>query len=170
MVAVPESALASFRPMRDQDLPAVMETERAAYLHPWTEGIFRDCLRAGYNCWVVEQGGHLIGHGVMSVAVGETHILNICIHPDVQGRGLGRRFMEHLLMLARGYGARMALLEVRPSNTAAVALYESMDFSEVGRRRNYYPGHGAGQGDSEDALVMALGLEDGEDFDAGMPD
>ncbi|MDX1443815.1 MAG: ribosomal protein S18-alanine N-acetyltransferase [Gammaproteobacteria bacterium] len=162
MSAVPETALARFRPMRDTDLPAVMQTETAAYPHPWTEGIFRDCLRAGYNCWVIEQGDRLVGHAVMSVAVGECHILNICVHPDLQGHGLGRRLMEHLLRLARGYGAKMALLEVRPSNMAAVAMYESMDFSEVGRRRNYYPDGPGHNGDREDALVMALGLEGDE--------
>lgn len=175
MSAVPETALAIFRPMRDADLPQVMLTERLAYSHPWTEGIFRDCLRAGYNCWVIERSGELIGHGVMSVAVGESHVLNICVHPDLQGQGLGRRFLTHLLKLAKGYGAKMALLEVRPSNAAAIALYESMDFAEVGRRRNYYPvgGKGTGGGDQdpsaghdrrqamkEDALVMALGLDD----------
>ena len=164
MSAVPESVALIFRPMNDADLPAVMRNETAAYLHPWTEGIFRDCLRAGYNCWVVEQGDRLLAHGVMSVAVGESHILNICVHPDMQGQGLGRRLLQHLLKLARGYGARMALLEVRPSNTAAVALYESMDFSEVGRRRNYYPGRPGSHdyGEREDALVMALGLESEE--------
>ncbi|HLU61849.1 MAG TPA: ribosomal protein S18-alanine N-acetyltransferase [Gammaproteobacteria bacterium] len=160
MSAVPDARL-RFRPMNDADVPAVMANERAAYTHPWSEGIFRDCLHSGYSCWVVETDSGVVGHGVMSVAVGETHILNICIAPSRQGRGYGRALLRHLLDLSREYGALMAFLEVRPSNTAAVRLYESIGFSEVGRRRNYYP---AGTG-REDAIVMALGLDDGEPVD-----
>lgn len=144
--------------MSEADLEAVMQNERASYSHPWSEGIFRDCMHSGYNCWVAETQASVVGHGVMSVAVGETHILNICIGPQWQGRGYGRALLRHLLELSREYGALMAFLEVRPSNAAAVRLYESLGFSEVGRRRNYYP---AGTG-REDAIVMALGLDDGE--------
>lgn len=154
---------ARFRPMREEDLDTVLENERRAYTHPWTPGIFQDCLHAGYNCWVVETEGRIVGHGFMSVAVGETHILNICIAPEWQGRGLGRRFLRHLLGLSREYGALMAFLEVRPSNLAAIRLYESMGFSEVGRRHDYYPSQTASMrahGGREDAIVMALGLED----------
>ena len=79
------------RPMEEGDLAAVLAVERAGYPYPWTEGNFRDCLRAGYCCWVLEHGGAIIGHGVLSVAVGEAHVLNVCVHPDWQGKGLGRR-------------------------------------------------------------------------------
>lgn len=151
-----------FRPMREEDLDTVMHNETRAYTAPWTSGIFRDCLRVGYNCWVLEINGEIRGHGVMSVAVGETHLLNICIDPDLHGQGLGRMLVRHLLDLSVEYGARMALLEVRPSNVAAIALYETLGFSEVGQRRNYYPGPPAGSaqvsGAREDAIVMALGL------------
>lgn len=156
-----------FRPMREEDLDAVMHNETRAYTSPWTLGIFRDCLRVGYNCWLLEIDGDIRGHGVMSVAVGETHILNICVDPDLQGRGLGRMLLQHLLDLSVEYGARVALLEVRPSNVAAIALYESMGFSEVGQRKNYYPNgssSGSGSGEREDAIVMALGLSAPDDI------
>src|SRR5712691_8641675 len=86
--AVTGSRLFQLRPMREQDLRAVMLVERAAYEFPWTGGIFRDCLRVGYDCRIIEIPQDIIGHGVMSVAAGECHLLNICVHPRYQRRGL----------------------------------------------------------------------------------
>jgi ribosomal-protein-alanine N-acetyltransferase len=142
------------RPMEETDIGAVLAVERAGYPHPWTEGNFRDCLRAGYCCWVLEQDGAIIGHGVLSVAVGEAHVLNVCVHPDRQGRGLGRRILERLLRLAREHEADTAFLEVRASNTVAQRLYESAGFNEIGLRRGYYPAHKG----REDAVVYARDL------------
>jgi ribosomal-protein-alanine N-acetyltransferase len=151
VIKEPEIAL---RPMGEKDIPAVLAVETAAYPHPWTEGIFRDCLRVGYCCWVAERAGAVVGHGVMSVAVGECHVLNVCIHPDWQGRQLGRRMLRWLLAIARGHRAETAFLEVRVSNHPAIALYESEGFCEVAVRRGYYP---ADKG-REDAVIMARSL------------
>jgi ribosomal-protein-alanine N-acetyltransferase len=140
--------------MRDRDVPAVMAVETAAYPFPWTEGIFRDCLRVGYCCWVALQAQEIVGYGVMSVAAGECHILNLCVHPDLRGRGLGRRMLRRLIAIGRAHNADTAFLEVRTSNRAAISLYDSEDFCEVGLRRDYYP---AAQG-REDAVVMARAL------------
>ncbi|MEE8119170.1 MAG: ribosomal protein S18-alanine N-acetyltransferase [Gammaproteobacteria bacterium] len=143
-----------FRPMQEADLAVVLEIERAAYSFPWTKGIFLDCLRVGYNCWVVSIGDMVCGYGIMSLVAGESHILNICIKPEIQGRGIGRELLLHLLDLSKEYGACIALLEVRPSNGVAVRMYETMGFSEVGRRKAYYPGDAS----REDALIFALDL------------
>jgi ribosomal-protein-alanine N-acetyltransferase len=142
------------RPMAWMDLDAVLKVEEASYEFPWTLGIFRDCLRVGYICRVYEGPGGVIGHGVMSIAAGECHLLNICVHPDYQRRGLGRGMVEHLLEVAHGKGARVALLEVRMSNQAAYRLYTQLGFDEVGVRRHYYP---ARKG-REDALILARDL------------
>jgi len=146
----------ALRPMREDDLDAVMAIERCAYPFPWTHGIFRDCLRAGYPSWVLHSAGTLVGYGVISVAAGEAHVLNVCIDPHWQGRGLGRRLLRALVKLARGHGAQRMYLEVRPSNPGAVALYHHEGFNEIGRRPRYYP---AAQG-REDAIVMAIELLD----------
>jgi ribosomal-protein-alanine N-acetyltransferase len=140
--------------MHESDLEAVAAVEREAYQFPWSKGIFRDCLRVGYCCWVCTRDGRVIGYGVMSVAVGESHILNVCVHPDAQGQGVGRGLMDRLLSLARGHNVDTAYLEVRPSNRRALALYRSLGFSQVGVRRAYYP---AGSG-REDALILAIAL------------
>jgi len=144
------------RPMREGDVDAVMVIERRAYPFPWTHGIFRDCLRADYPAWLLHEGGHILGYGVLSVAADEAHVLNLCIDPDEHGRGLGRRLLRALLRLAQGQGARRVFLEVRPSNPHAIALYEDEGFNEIGRRPRYYPAH-VGR---EDAIVMAKELLD----------
>ena len=159
MVAVIKEAFPCMRPMRMQDLEQVARIEGLAYEFPWTLGIFRDCLRAGYACWVMTRTGEeVIGYGVLSVAVGEAHVLNVCIDPRQQGGGHGRRLMKRLIDLARWHGAQRIFLEVRPSNLHAIALYDSLGFNEIGRRPNYYP---AKRG-REDAIVLALELLDPE--------
>jgi ribosomal-protein-alanine N-acetyltransferase len=141
--------------MRDDDLDAVMDIERRAYPFPWTRGIFRDCLRAGYPALVLDAGGGtLAAYGLLSVAAGEAHILNVCTDPALPRQGLGRRLLRALLLQARGRGAQRVFLEVRPSNPAAIALYHAEGFNEIGRRPRYYP---AASG-REDAIVMALEL------------
>jgi [ribosomal protein S18]-alanine N-acetyltransferase len=142
------------RVMREDDLEQVMAIERRAYPFPWTAGIFRDCLRAGYPAWVLQDGGAIIGYGVLSLAAGEAHVLNICIAPEVQRGGHGRRLLRALLRIAQGHGAERVFLEVRPSNPHAIALYQDEGFNEIGRRPRYYPARSG----REDAIVMAIEL------------
>ena len=126
------------RPMHELDVPVIVAMERDAYQFPWSEGIFRDCLRVGYVCRVVDVGGGLGGYGIMSVGAGEAHILNVCISADYRCRGLGRKLLLYLLDRARAAGMYEAFLEVRPSNTTAARLYHSLGFEQVGVRRGYY--------------------------------
>ena len=133
-----ELAAVDIRPMNDLDIPVVGVIERAGYQFPWSEGIFRDCLRVGYVCRVVEVSGDMAGYGIMSVGAGEAHVLNVCIRDEYRCRGLARRILLYLLERARIAGMYEAFLEVRPSNTAAARLYHSLGFEQVGIRRGYY--------------------------------
>ena len=142
------------RPMRKNDLNAVLEIEQASYEFPWSLGIFRDCLRIGYDCYVYQMPHGLVGHGIMSVAMGECHLLNICVHPDYQRQGFGRQMVEYLLGQARSRNAVVALLEVRVSNVAAYRLYTTLGFDEIGVRKSYYPAHRG----REDAIILARDL------------
>ncbi len=142
------------RPMRGEDIPAVMGVETVAYPNPWTGGIFRGCLRVGYCCWVLMASEKIVGYGVMSVAAGECHILNVCVHPQAQRQGLGRRILRRLLASGRSRNADTAFLEVRASNHAALGLYSKEGFCELGGRRGYYP---LARG-REDAVIMARPL------------
>ncbi len=123
-------------------------------------GIFRDCIRVGYYCVVVELGDEIVGHGIMSIGVGECHLLNLCIHPDYQGRGLGTILINYLLDVARWKKARIAFLEVRLSNARAFRLYRHLGFEEIGIRKNYYP---AGEKLREDARILTLELRPGKE-------
>lgn len=137
--------------MTAEDIPAVMSIEKRVYPFPWTEGIFRDCLRVGYLCRALEQDGAIQAYGVISIAAGESHILNICVSPELRRRGLGRRMLDYLMDEARRSGAKTMLLEVRVSNTTAIHMYQQAGFNEIGYRPNYYPIRDG----REDALLMA---------------
>jgi len=150
MNALPKPLAPRFRPMAEADLDAVLAIEREAYPFPWTRGNFRDCLDSGYSCWSMELDNEIIGYSILMAAVGEGHILNCCVHPLWQGRGLGRQLVQRMLATAPEYGIECLFLEVRPSNVSALRLYERLGFESVGLRRHYYP---AEQG-REDALVM----------------
>lgn len=143
------------RPMAEEDLARVSAVERESYSFPWSEGIFRDCLRVGYVCRVVEIGFDLVGYGVMSTGAGEAHILNLCVRETMRGRGIGRTLLRQLLDLAAEAGVEDAFLEVRPSNLAAIRLYQSLGFVPVGVRRGYYQAAGG----REDATVLRLDLQ-----------
>lgn len=146
----------AIRPMKKKDLKAVAAIESTAYQFPWSLGIFKNCLKVGYSCWVGERGDEVVAYGILSIAAGEAHVMNICVAPAYQGRGFGRQMLEHLMQVARKNRADMILLEVRPSNRAAIGLYHRLGFNEIGRRKAYYPAAG---GKREDALVMARMLE-----------
>ena len=139
------------RPMRREDIAAVMAVERAAYAFPWSEQIMSDCLRVGCMAWVAESSQGLHAYGLLSLAVDECHLLNIAVHPRARRRGLARRLIRHLLSLAADDFAQRCILEVRPSNVAALQLYQCLGFERIGLRKGYYPG---AQG-REDAMVLA---------------
>lgn len=140
--------------MRNSDVDLVVQNEIAAYEHPWTRRIFLDCLRAGYQSWVLANKQQIVAHGVMSVAIGECHLLTLCVHPDFQRLGYGRKLFTLLLDRAHQLEAEVCFLEVRASNVTAISLYHSLGFTQIGERKNYYPGT---QG-REDALIMSRDL------------
>ena len=146
--------LPRYRRMLDPDLDAVMAIEKVIYPHPWTRGNFKDSLREGYHCWVMEDGGQIIGYSVIMIAVNEGHLLNLSVAQHWQRRGLGRAMLQFLLKVARDFDAAKVFLEVRPTNTAGRALYADAGFSEIAIRRGYYPARFG----REDAIVMQLEL------------
>ncbi len=142
-------------PMQALHLPQVLEIERRAYPFPWSENIFKDCLKAGYSAWVfMAVDGTIGGYALMSMAVDEAHVLNLCVDPLHQRCGYGHKLLKHLMKLARAAQATIVLLEVRKSNRPAIKLYESMGFQRIGVRKAYYP---APDG-REDALVLGYDI------------
>jgi len=144
----------TYRPMRLEDIDAIMAIEKTIYPFPWTTGNFVDSLASGYSAWVCLEGGVMAGYAVMMQAIDEAQLLNISIAAERQRAGLGSELLEYLFATAKASGAVRMLLEVRPSNVAGCALYRRCGFKEIGRRRGYYPAHGG----REDAIVMERAL------------
>jgi len=149
-----ELAPLEFLPMNLKDLDGVMAIEEVVYPFPWSRGNFADSMKAGYSCWVAREGGILVGYTVLMPSLDETHLLNISIAKERQGKGYGARLLRFAMEVARHGGADSMLLEVRPTNAPALALYENYGFQVIGRRKAYYP---AAEG-REDALVLRRSL------------
>ena len=132
------------------DVSDVHAIEEDSYPFPWSRGIFSDCLRVGYRCHVLTEDDEVRGYAIVSYALDECHLLNLCIHPERRRAGLAGILLEHLLREARLAVTSRMFLEVRPSNQAAMALYRRYGFRVIGRRPGYYPDEGG----REDAMIM----------------
>ncbi len=149
----------SLRPMKTDDLDAIMQIEPTIYSHPWTRGNFSDSLNSGYSAWVLESEREMIGYALMMLVMDEAHLLNLSIGKHRQKQGLGRYLLEHMMTIAKRHKAANMFLEVRPSNISAIALYENMGFCEISVRRGYYPADPkTSETGREDAVLMGLAL------------
>lgn len=148
--------LLRYMPMQRADVDDVFALEQSVYPHPWTLGNFKDSLASGYNAWVLRDDDHkLVGYFLLMPAVDEAHLLNVAVAAGRQGEGIGRYLLDKVCAVARGLGMESLLLEVRPSNTRALKVYEHYGFVQIGRRKGYYPAH---NNEREDAIVMRLML------------
>ncbi|MBO1111932.1 tRNA (adenosine(37)-N6)-threonylcarbamoyltransferase complex dimerization subunit type 1 TsaB [Bordetella petrii] len=137
--------------MAEADLDEVAALEAQVQAFPWTRGNFADALAAGYEARVLRQDGRLAGFCVAMLAPDVAHLLVIAVARSRHRQGLGTQLIDWCEQCARQRGLPALLLEVRPSNRAALAFYERRGFQRIGMRRGYYP---AGKGQREDALVM----------------
>lgn len=142
------------RPMTQDDVDAVLAIEQAVQAYPWTRGNFSDALGSGYLCRVDEADGDIRGYAILMPAVDEAELLTIGVASTQQRKGLGRAMLLEMLDVARVKEMRRVFLEVRKSNVAAIALYRSAGFGEIGVRRGYYQNADG----SDDAIVMACDL------------
>ena len=144
-----------YAPMLPADLDEVLALEQSVYPHPWSRGNFGDSLAVGYHAWLLRDQGALAGYFLLMGAFDEAHLLNVSVAAARQGQGLGRYLLDKVAACARGLAAQSVLLEVRPSNERARAVYQRYGFVEIGRRKAYYPAH---DGRREDAIVMRVVL------------
>ncbi len=152
MIAVVESLLPHVREMQAADVPEIAAIENETYAFPWGQGIFLDCLRASYYCQVLVRDDLIAGYCIMAVGVEEAHILNLCIRSSLRRLGYGRLLLNELMHYAHDIDAEYVFLEVRPSNEAALCLYENIGFVRIGTRKAYYRSAGG----RENAIVLAL--------------
>lgn len=145
------------RVMTSDDLDIVMRIEGASFDSPWTRSNFADELKNSDIALplVLEQNKTIIGFIVLWIIMDECHLANIALDPDYRGRGLGKLMMQQVIAIARQNQCVKVMLEVRKSNTTAIALYQKFLFEKVGVRKNYYHD---GFMNSEDALLMDLNL------------
>ena len=141
-------------PMSANDLDEVLAIEYRVCSFPWGRGNFTDSLASGYSCWVCRIDGELVGYFVLMLAVDDAHLLTISVAERRQRMGFGARLLRHAMDVARDGGATGMLLEVRPSNDNALAMYRHFGFQQIGVRRGYYPANPG----REDALVLTRAL------------
>jgi ribosomal-protein-alanine N-acetyltransferase len=145
-----------FIPMQVSDLADVVTIENDVYPYPWTRGNFLDSLYSSYETWILrDAAGALAGYFLMMFAVDEAHLLNITVRRGLHGKGIGRMQLDKVMTLARERNMDSVLLEVRPSNHRALAVYQRYGFARIGIRKGYYP---AANNTREDAIVMRIKL------------
>ena len=141
--------------MVQADVDTVLSIEQAVQSFPWTRGNFSDALNSGYICRVDEtECGEIRGYAILMPAVDEAELLSIGVTTAQQRKGLGRAMLSKMLNVARDRNIQRVFLEVRSSNVAAIALYRSVGFIEVGLRHGYYQNANG----CEDAITMACEL------------
>jgi ribosomal-protein-alanine N-acetyltransferase len=139
-------------PMTMDDVDEVHALECSVFPHPWSRANFSDSIQAGYDAWLLrDPAGGLAGYFLLMYALDEAHLLDVAVAGTRHGTGLGRHLLDTLCARAKEMGAESVLLEVRPSNERALAVYRRYGFAEIGRRKGYYPAH---EGKREDAIVM----------------
>jgi len=143
----------SVEDMQHEYLDAVLKIEEAAFSNPWRRQDFVYALeKQGSLCHVALVPGRIIGYSVGFLAQEKFHLADFAVHPDYQGQGRGRRFLMRLLNVLSHRRVNAVTLEVRTSNTAAIALYRGAEFRTIGIRKGYY------SRPTEDALVMSKAL------------
>ena len=157
MSAVPKPGMPPLRfaKLEEPQLRQVAAIESRVYAFPWSLGNFRDSLYSGYDCIGAWQGDELIGYAVTMATLEEIHLLNLAVRDDWQGNGAGAAILQHLIDEAAPTKCEVIYLEVRPTNLAALRLYEKFGFRQLGLRRDYYP---AVTG-REDALFLGLNIK-----------
>lgn len=136
-----------------EDLDAVEEIERLSESNPWSRPMFESELeRSDGRFWVVDINEKILGFAVFRVMDDEAELLSLALHPDSRRRGWGRQILEEFMVDLKQAGVAELRLEVRSGNTPARKLYETLGFTEDGRRSNYY------ENPREDAILMTLRL------------
>ncbi len=145
--------------MRDADLPVLGEGSAPGELDYWSMQQITDSFPVGSSrCYVLESAaGKLLGHAIFQCALDEASLLNLGINCECRGLGYGQQLLSWCLHELGGRSIKRVLLEVRCSNTLAIALYEKLGFARGGVRKNYYPSENG----AEDALLMSMNIEGG---------
>ncbi len=137
------------RPMTEDDLEAVTAMEQELFSDPWPLSAFLDDVMSEYSHpFVVQMDGEVAAYAILWIGVDEGHLTNIAVGRKYQRKSIAKRLLSYILRFAAESGLTQIILEVRPSNTPAIFLYESFGFARLGVRKRYY------RNPVEDCLVM----------------
>ena len=136
-------------PMEACHVPQIAQLEKRCFTDPWSEKSIASELENPLALWLVAVDGEkLIGYVGSQTVLGETDMMNLAVAPEARRQGTGRALVLALVDALTEKGSHSLMLEVRVSNTPARTLYESLGFSQVGRRPKYYVNP------REDALIL----------------
>ena len=139
----------TINPMKEDHVAQVAALERQCFADPWSEGSIASELDNPLSLWLVaEQDGAVCGYVGSQTVLDETDMMNIAVHPDCRRQGIATALIEELVARLKERGSHILRLEVRESNTPAIALYNSMGFTQLGIRKNYY------RNPKENALIL----------------
>ncbi|WP_153912825.1 ribosomal protein S18-alanine N-acetyltransferase [Shewanella sp. TC10] len=138
------------KPLSPENVAEMSSVENQAHSHPMSLSNLEDCFGRLYRVFGAYEGEQLIGFAIVQQIVDELTLLDICIKPQSQGKGLGLHLLNHIISDAKQHEAVIVMLEVRQSNKAAIGLYQKLGFVESGRRTGYYPAESG----REDAILM----------------
>lgn len=148
------------RRMQLDDVDNVYAIEVVAHRSPWTRDILRDCMLVNYDCRVLEidsaSGPSLVGYSISRFDQNSCHILNLCITPRMQGNGYGQLLLQNIINSEQSSAVDTMVLEVRPSNLAALHLYQKVGFVQTATKEGYYQDDGM----LEDAVVLKKKLRE----------
>ena len=143
--------IALIRPASFNDISSIVEIENKTNQMPWSKAQFLSSMEVGHYSVVMHKDSDILGFAIYSPIIPESHLLNIAIDPAYQGKGLGDKLLQQIILQNRTIGVKTISLEVRVSNLPAINLYEKRGFHKDAIRPDYYSGS-----PKEDALLMSL--------------
>ena len=143
--------IALIRPASFDDISSIVEIENKTNQMPWSKAQFLTSMEVGHYSVVMHKDSDILGFAIYSPIIPESHLLNIAIDPAYQGKGLGDKLLQQIILQNRTIGVKTISLEVRVSNLPAINLYEKRGFHKDAIRPDYYSGS-----PKEDALLMSL--------------
>lgn len=143
--------MVSIRYIKPDDIKCIAEIENMVFKSPWTKEMIESELSHDFShFFVAEENKKPVGYGCFWIVADESHITNLAVHPEFQGKGFGKLLLKRLVEASLELGSKKIFLEVRRSNSVAQNLYESLGFEKISIRKNYY------QKEKEDAIIMML--------------
>ena len=147
-----------FKHVDDSVITQLMAIETACHSHPWSLKTMRSCMGGRYFNQAAFDGSNLVGFYIGEKAGPDFTLMDICVTPSEQGKGIAKQLLCHFINYGEEQNAENLFLEVRESNVRAIKLYEHAGFTQMSVRKNYYPSDDVTKNGYEDAILMGMAL------------